>query len=99
MTVVPQPMQKTFRRFEIVAGLLCLATGFWMLTQFALWLFGSVPHLEIRSMRDAALLLAQAIYLLGFGGNLLFSGYVGLLFWVIAIAILVALPVTAGLFP
>jgi hypothetical protein len=98
MTIIPQPLKKTFRRFEIVAGLLCLAAGAWMLTQFALWLAGSVPHLEIRSMRGSALLLVPSIYLLGFGGNLVRSGYVALVFWIIAVAILVALPVTAGLF-
>jgi hypothetical protein len=74
----PQPLQKPFRSFEIVAGLLCVAAGIWMLLQFGLWLGGTVPNLEIRSMRDAALLLVQSIYLLGFGGNLLRSGYVAL---------------------
>lgn len=98
MTIIPQPLQKPFRRFEIVAGLVCVVAGVWMLAQFGFWLTGAVPHLEIRSMGDPALLLVQSIYLLGFGGNLLRSGYVALVFWMIAIAILVALPVTAGLF-
>ena len=98
MTIISQPLQKPFRRFEIVAGLACVAAGVWMLAQFGFWLAGAVPHLDIRSEGDAALLLLQSIYLLGFGGNLLRSGYVALIFWMIAVAILVALPVTAGLF-
>jgi hypothetical protein len=76
MTIVPPPVKRTFRRFEIVVGLLCLAAGAWMLTQFALWLSGSVPQVEVRSMTDAALLLVQSIYLLGFSGNVLFRGSV-----------------------
>ncbi len=95
VTIIPQPLQKPFRRFEIVAGLACVATGVWMLAQFGFWLAGAVPHLEIRSMGDATLLLVQSLYLLGFGGNLLRSGYIALVFWIIAVAILVALPVTA----
>ena len=98
MTIVPLPLKKPLRRLEIVAGLLCVVAGGWMLVQFALWVSGSVPHMEIRSMRDAALLLVQSTYLLGFGGNLLLRGYVGLIFWIIAAAILIALPVSAGLF-
>ena len=98
MSIIPQTLQKSFRRFEVVAGVICVVSGFWMLTQFGFWLTGSVPHMEIRSMRDAVLLLVPSIYLLGFGYNLLRSGYVALLFWVIAIAILIALPVMAGLF-
>ena len=75
-----------------------MAAGVWILAQLGFWLAGDVPHLEIRSMRDVVLLLVPSIYLLGFGGNLLRSGYVALVFWVIAVAILVALPVMAGLF-
>jgi hypothetical protein len=96
MTIVPDPVQKTLRRFEIGFGLVCSAVGLWMLVQFGLWLFQAAPQMEIGSFKDAALLLGQSIYLLGFGGCLLFSGYVSLIFWVIAVAILVALPVTAG---
>ena len=98
MTIIPQPLQKTFRRFEIVAGLLCVVTGVWMLAQFSFWLSGSAARMEIRSMTDATLLLVQAIFLVGFGGNLLRSGQVALIFWVIAVAILVALPFSAGWF-
>ncbi len=86
VTIIPQPLQKPFRRFEIVAGLVCVAAGVWTLAQFGFWLAGAVPHLEIPSMEDAALLLVKSIYLLGFGGNLLRSGYVALVFWMIAVA-------------
>ena len=97
MTIIPRPLHKPFRRFEIVAGLVCVAAGLWMLAQFGLWLAGAAPHLEIGSMGDFALLLVQSIYLLIFGGNLLRSGYIALVFWTIALAILAALPVTVGL--
>ena len=98
MTIIPQPLIKPLRRFEIIVGLLCVAVGIWMLAQVTLWLLGSEPSLEIRSGWGGVLVLVQSMYLLGFGGKLLRSGYVGLVFWVIAAAILVALPAAAGLF-
>jgi hypothetical protein len=98
MTIIPKPVQKPFRRFEIAAGLLCIAAGIWLLAEFALWLAGAVPHLHIRSKGEALLILVQSVYLTGFSVNVLRSGYVALVFWMIAIAILVTLPLTAGLF-
>ncbi len=75
-----------------------MITSVWMLVQFGLWFTGAEPGLEIHSTGDVVLLLVQSIYQPGFGCNLLLSGYVALLFWVIAAAILFALPVSAGLF-
>jgi hypothetical protein len=49
VTIISQPLQKPFRRFEIVAGLACVVAGVWMLAQFGFWLAAAVPHLEIRS--------------------------------------------------
>jgi len=98
VTIVPQPLRKAFRSFEVVSGLVCVAAGVWMLVQLGFWLAGSEPQLGIGSIGGVALLLVQAVYLLAFGGNLFRSGYVALVFWVIALAILGALPVTAGLF-
>ena len=98
MTIVPVPVQKPLRRLELVFGLFCAVAGAWMLAQFAFWLFGFAHHVNIVSTKDAAVLLLQSLYLLGFGGCLLLRGYVGLVFWVIALAILIALPATAGWF-
>jgi hypothetical protein len=98
MTTIPKPIQKPFRRLEIAAGLVCIVAGIWMLAQFGLWLTGSVPFLEIRSMGEAVLLLIQSVYLIGFSINLLRSGYVALVFWMITIAILVTLLLTAVVF-
>jgi hypothetical protein len=98
MTIIPEPLQKPFRRLEITAGLICIVTGIWMLAQFGLWLAGSVPFLDIRSTGEAILLLVQSVYLIGFSINLLRSGYVALVFWMITIAILVTLLLTAVVF-
>jgi hypothetical protein len=96
MTIVPQPVQKTLRRLEIGFGLVCSAFGLWMLVQFGLLVFGAATQMQVGSFGEAALLLGQSIYLLGFGWLLLFRGYVSLIFWVIAAAILMALPVAVG---
>ncbi len=98
MTIVPAPLQKPLRRFEIAVGVFCIVTVFWILAEFGLWLAGAVPHVHIRSIGEAALLLVQAVYLIGFSVNLLRSGRVALVFWMIAIAILVTLLLTATLF-
>lgn len=98
MTIIPKPAKKPFRRLEIVSGSICIAAGLWLLLQFGLWVAGSDPHMHIRSLGEAIMALVQSIYLLGFGINLLRSGYVALVFWMIAIAILATLPLTMGMF-
>ena len=98
MTIVPQPLEKPLRRIEIGTGLLCVAAGVWTLAQGAAGVFGSVPSQEIGSVWGWVLVFGKSLYLLAFGGVLLRSGYVSLIFWVIAAAILVSLPVTFGLF-
>ena len=98
MTIVPKPVQKPFRRVEIAAGLLCIAAGLWLLVEFGFWLAGAVPHLNIHSFGEAIMIFVQAVYLIGFSINLLRSGYIALVFWMLAIAILVTLPLTSGIF-
>jgi len=98
MTIIPKPLKKPFRRLEIAAGLICIAAGIWMLAQFGLWLAGSVQLLKIGSTGEAVLLLVQSVYLIGFSVNLLRSGYVALVFWMITIAILVTLLLSALVF-
>ena len=95
---IPKPLKKPVRRFEIGAGLICITAGLWMLAQLCLWLTGAVPYLHVRSMGEAILLLAQSVYLIGFSINLLRTGYVALVFWMITIAILVTLLLTTVLF-
>lgn len=98
MTNIPKPVKRPFRRLEIITGLICMAAGILMLAQFGLWLSGAVSYLLIGSKGEAALLLFQSVYLIGFSFNLLRSGHVALVFWMIAIAILISLPLTTGLF-
>ena len=98
MTIVPKPLEKALRRIEIGSGLLCAMAGAWTLAQGAARVFGSVPSPEIGAVWGWVLVFGKSVYLLGFGGVLLRSGYVSLIFWVIAAAILVSLPVTFGLF-
>jgi len=97
MTIIPKPLQKPLRLCEIILGLLCVATGAWALVILGSWLAFSEPAHGDRLGWNAILLFAQSIYLLGFGANLLRRGYLNVLLWVIAFAILCALPVTMGM--
>lgn len=97
MTIIPQPLQKPLRGLEIVFGLICVVAGAWALVRFGTWLIGNEPIAEKLSWWNALLLLVQALYLLSFGGNLLRRGYLSLVLWVIALAILCVLPTMSGL--
>lgn len=92
MTIVPQPLQKGFRRLEIVFGLVCVVASGWLFYCFGLWAFDAPAGTAIDSPAGAAMVLFYAVYLLVFGGNLLHTGYVALIFWAIALAAVV----TAG---
>ena len=96
MTLIPPPVQKPFRRFEIGVGLVSVAAGLWWLVQFRVWLNGSLPELDAGAVGEGALRLAQSLYLLGFGVNLLRHGYVSLLFWMIVLGVLASVPVMSG---
>ena len=98
MAITPKPVQKPFRRFEIAAGLLCIAAGIWLLAEFGLWLAGNAPHVHISYTGEAILTFVQSVYLIGFSVNLLRSGRIALVFWMLAVAILVTLPLTTGMF-
>ena len=96
MTLIPQSIQKPFRRFEIGVGLISVAAGLWWLVQFGVWLNGSLPELDAGVVGEGAIRLAQSSYLLGFGVNLLRRGYVSLLFWMITLGALASVPVMSG---
>lgn len=98
MTIIPKPLQKPLRLCEIAFGLVCIAAGAWALIRFGSWLAESGSARGISSLWNAALLFAQGIYLLGFGSNLLRRGYLSMVLWVMALAILCALPVMTGKF-
>jgi len=98
MTIIPKPIKKPFRHLEIAAGLVFIAAGLWLVIQFGLWLAGADPQVHIRSFGEAALILVQSVYLIGISVNLLRTGRVALVFWMIAVAILATLPLTTGLF-
>ncbi|MTW22055.1 hypothetical protein [Allochromatium palmeri] len=96
MTLIPQPVQKPFRRFEIGVGLIGVVAGLWLLVQFGFWLNRVLPELDLGIVGEGALRLAQSVYLLGFGVNLLRRGYISLVFWMIALAVLANVPVMSG---
>ena len=96
MTLIPQSIQKPFRRFEIAVGIISILVGLWLLVQFWFWLNQTLPELDAGVLREGAFRLAQSIYLLGFGVNLLRRGYVSLLFWMIALGVLASVPVMSG---
>ena len=96
MTIIPKPLQKPLRLCEIIFGLLCVATGVWALVIMGGWLAYSEPSNGDSSGWNAIVLCAQSIYLLGFGTSLLRRGYLNMVFWIFALAILCALPVTTG---
>jgi protein-S-isoprenylcysteine O-methyltransferase Ste14 len=96
MTLIPPPVQKPFRRFEIAVGIISVVAGLWLLVQFSVWLNQTRPELDAGVVGEGALRLAQSVYLLGFGVNLLRHGYVSLLFWMIALGALASVPVMSG---
>ncbi len=96
MTLVPEPLQKPLRRLEIVTGLLCVAVGAWALVQAVSAIAGGETRIQMASTVDTVKVLAGALYLLGFGGGLLYRGYLSLVLWVMALAVLAALGVAAG---
>lgn len=98
MTLIPQSIQKPFRRFEIGVGLISVAAGLWWLVQFGFWFWlnQTLPELDTGVLREGAFRLAQSSYLLGFGVNLLRRGYVSLLFWMITLGALASVPVMSG---
>lgn len=96
MTIVPPFLQKPFRRLELSAGLFCVALGGYLLVKLVLLGTGTSAQLAIQARGDAVLALIQSVYLIFFGLKVLNTGHVGLVFWMIALALLGSVTVTMG---
>lgn len=98
MTIIPSSIYRPFRRFEVVAGLLCLAVAVWTFLQLMLWLAGGATPLVVDSLWGAVWLGLELMFLLGFGCSLISSGYIPVFFWLLALYAVINMQLTARIF-